>query len=221
MINPLFVPGHPVDNQPTDDYWPHLDGHLDPVVAPVEGGLAGPVAALRVTVSETADSSFAETGFIESAMVGWTDRRVLVLGGIGHGTPPDRRMMGHFRYECCAEIAYQPQNPSAPARLSLIGVVDESDQRTKVRMEVAFTVNVDASAVVKDVLRRIANRAQVAGLVDPSEEEFFAELAGGHEFDEAEGFDITFPRCRPIALGHSYELEGSGSRELAVDPWSE
>lgn len=50
MYEPLVVPGHPVDNPPTDDFWPHLSPGLTPAFTPDDGPVTGPVRILNAHV---------------------------------------------------------------------------------------------------------------------------------------------------------------------------
>ena len=204
MINPLFVPGHPVDNPPTDDYWPHLDDGLEPVLSDSEGLLLGPVRVVKAILSTGIGPESAEIDAIPHAGAGFTDERLIVLGRRGEGCPPDRRMMGQFRHEWVAEVGFHPASPTAPARVMVGGMVEEDGRRRPVRIVMGMHPDVDTPAFAVELVHRIARRYLSAGLAEGELARTMGALAYDTPPDAWNGFDLRFPVSRVIALGTDY-----------------
>ena len=218
MINPLFVPGHPVDNPPTDDYWPHLDDGLEPVLSEREGLLVGPVRVIKAILSTGIGPDSTEVDAIPHAGAGFTDERLIILGRRGEGTPPDRRMMGQFRHEWVAEVGFHPATPTAPARVMVGGMVDEDGRQRPVRIVMGVHPDVDTPAFAVELVHRIARRYLAAGLAEGELARTMGALAYDTPPDAWNGFDLRFPVSRTIALGADYTSDRA--RGDGADPGS-
>lgn len=213
MLNPLFVPGRQENNPPTDDYWPHLDEHLHPILSPDEGELDGPYRAVRVMLHEEDEGGRPHlVDSIDRVMVAVTAHRILVVGPIGREGGPGARMIGQFRYDWCAEIGYHPSDQRKPGRLMIGGILREDGRDRRVRLVIGFPGSVDSAELAVGVVHRVGRRLLDAELVDPADRDRFVPLAEDAPDDAAAGFELVLPTCRPIELDADYSSTGETAR---------
>lgn len=213
MALPLLVPGHPMDNPPTADLWPHLAPDLHPLFAAEDGeDVAGPLRFSSVAVvradSSADDTALAPSETINGGELALTDSRVLFMGPPGAGVAADRRMIGQFRLVWLVEVEYIVNSSETPELVVLTGFQVEDDKHWTVHVPIRLARGVDARALAEDIARRAARQQFRLDLVAPADREFMIEAAqvqfphGGHDWGQ------PFPRAASIKTEVDYRQGG-------------
>ena len=226
MHEPLVVPGHPVDNPPTDDYWPHLDADLDPVFSADDGTVAGPVQALDAKWFVMTDGPGATESepMITDPLIAVTDSRVVVLGRVGDGGPPDRRLITQFQLVNCRAVEWDLTGGRGPQVLILGGMLMRGQAPAQVSLVLRFPQSVDVRSLAQELLNRAARRYLALDLVDPdahvsvgeSEKDYVAELARVTLEPAERQASVPFPRFRVIRHGDDFRAGGPDVRATMV-----
>lgn len=225
MDEPLIVPGHSVDNPPTDDFWPHLSSSLDPAFYPDDGSPVGPIETLGATwvARSSGPIGFGTLPAISDALLALTDSRIVVMGRAGVDAPPDRRLVSQFRFVWCSAIEWDFGGQAAPASISLHGM-SQGEQIIERKLTLRLPPGTNARDLAQVLLRRIASQYLRLDLVDPdaaistteTEMAYLRELADS-TIDPAEHrATVPFPRFRWIRHGDDYRLGGPDVREYMV-----
>lgn len=232
MGEPLVVPGHPVDNPPTDDFWPHLDAGLNPVFRPDDGNPAGPFNAkdAKWFAMTAAPDAINDAPMLRDPLVAITDSRVVVLGQPGVDAPPDRRLITQFRLVCCSAVEWQFKRSLSPSMLIIHGMTDggsaDSDEipLLGVSLVLRFSKADDARSVAQELVRRTARQYLRLGLIDPdvrvsaheTEKEYVGDLAHGTLDRSEREATVPFPHFRLIRYGEDYRAGGTEVLEHMV-----
>lgn len=225
MDEPLVVPGHPSDNPPTDDFWPHLTLGLDPVFFPDDGIPAGPfqVKDAKWFAMSAGPNAINDSPLIRDPLIAITDSRVLVLGRPGADGPPDRRLVTQFRLVCCSTVEWDLGKGLSPSMLILTGMAG-NDPPVSVSLVLRFSKVTDVRLLTQDVLRRTARQYLRLDLVDPdrrlgpgeTEKEYVGQLAHSMIDKSERQAAVPFPRFRMIRHGDDYRTGGPEVREHMV-----
>lgn len=224
MDEPLVVPGHPVDNPPTDDFWPQLAPGLSPIFHPDDGKPAGPhkVKDAKWFTLTTGPDPISDTPLLSEPLVAITDSRVLVLGRPGVDSPPDRRLMTQFRLVCCSAVEWQFTRGLSPSMLFINGMIRQAPthadehQFLPVSLVIRFSKANDARAFTEELVHRIARQALRLGFVDPqarlntqeTELEYLNQLAHATLDPSEREATVPFPHFRLIRPGEDYRTGG-------------
>ena len=225
MNEPLIVPGHPVDNPLTDDFWPHLDAALEPVFFPDDGVPAGPFQAkdAKWFALTSGPSDLNDAPLIRDPLIAVTDSRVVVLGRTGADSPPDRRLITQFRLVCCSAVEWDLSKALSPSMLVLTGLAG-GDQPVMVSLVLRFSKVTDVRLLAQDLLRRTARQYLRLGLVDPdgrlspgeTEKDYVGGLSHATIDKSEKQATVPFPRCRMILHGDDYRAGGPEVRTQMV-----
>lgn len=225
MDEPLVVPGHTVDNPPTDDFWPHLSQQLDPVFYPDDGSPVGPIATLgaRWLARSSGPVGFATLPLMSDALLALTDSRIVVMGRAGVDAPPDRRLVTQFRFVWCSALEWDFAGWAAPASISLHGM-SHGEQLIERKLTLRLPPDTDARGLAQDLVRRIARQYLRLDLVDPAapisttetEMDYLRELAESTIDPAEQRATVPFPRFRWIRHGDDYRLGGPEVRAEMV-----
>ena len=224
MTEPLIVPGHAIDNPPTDDFWPHLDPGLGPVFQPDDGTPAPPypVKDAKWFAATTTPSEINDSPMIRDPLVGITDSRVIVLGQPGVDSPPDRRLVTQFRLVCCQTLEWKFSRGFSPSMIFLNGMIHDSHTPggglpfLRVSLVLRIPSASDARACAQEFLRRTARQHLRLGLVDPSsrisaretEQDYLNDLAHITVSAAEREATIPFPNFRTIQHGEDFRSGG-------------
>lgn len=224
MDEPLVVPGHPIDNPPTDDFWPQLAPGLDPVFHPDDGTPAGPYKVKDATwfsITGGPDPITA-TPLLKAPLIAITDSRVLVLGQPGVDCPPDRRLVTQFRLVCCSAVEWEFKRGLSPSMLFINGMVEQAPTRAGelrllgVSLVIRFANANDARSFTQELVHRIARQALRMGFVEPqvrlntqeTELEYLNQLAHGTLDASEREATVPFLHFRLIRPGDDYRAGG-------------
>ncbi|MBB0992007.1 hypothetical protein G6009_11250 [Dietzia sp. SLG510A3-30A2] len=226
MDEPLVVPGHPIDNPPTDDYWPRLTPRLDPEFTPDDGTPAGPYQAkdAKWFAMTSEPHELNDSVLIRDPLVAITDSRVVVLGPIGAAGPPDRRLVTQFNFVCLMTLEWDFGKALSPSMLILSGLLAGSPP-TGVSLVLRFSKTTDARLLTQDILHRAARQFLRLDFVDPdgriSARETHKDYVGGlahatiHKSERAA--TVPFPRFRMIRHGEDFRARGPNIQSSLVD----
>lgn len=225
MDEPLVVPGHPVDNPPTDDFWPHLSQQLDPVFYADDGSPVGPISTLgaRWVARSPGPVGFGPLPLISDALLALTDSRIIVLGRTGIDAPPDRRLVTQFRYVWCSALEWDFGDRVTPATISLRGM-SQGEQIVERTLSFRLPPGAEVRGLAQDLLQRIARQYLRLDLVDraaavsttETEMDYLRELAGSAVDPSEHRATVPFPRFRWIRHDDDYRLGGPEVREQMV-----
>lgn len=195
MIDPLVVPAHPVDNPPTDRYWPHVDERLEPLFHQGEGPILGPLPLVRAEIRERGDDAGAEetVSRVDPALLVVTDRRLMVLGRPGEGAPHDRRLVAQLRFDWCSEFGFRPPSGPVPARVMLGGRSVDEQGSAGVRLIVGLPDPATAAGFAEEVVRRIARRRLDVHRTADLDLGHLDQIASGLPPGDAAGFRTDLP----------------------------
>ena len=225
MKEPLVVPGHPVDNPHTDDYWPRLQPDLAPVFEIDDGTPLGPYRAKKASwILATSSPDSPDPLVIDDPDIAVTDRRVIALGQPGRSAPPDRRLMTQFHHVCCLSIEYLPRRLAGPATIVLNGLVDDDGEVGPAVLALQFGVATDVLALTRELLHRVARqylRMDLVGdrMIDAGldEKQYVGAFAHASIDEDRKGGAYHFPRGRMIRFGEDYRRRGEAVRDSMID----
>lgn len=237
MDEPLVVPGHPVDNPPTDDFWPHLDPGLNPVFHSDDGNPAGPYQAkdAKWFAMTEAPDAINDAPIIKDPLVAITDSRVVVLGQPGVDSPPDRRLVTQFRLVCCSAVEWEFKRSLSPSMLFINGMTDGAPATSGefpflgVSLVLRFSKANDARAFAQELVRRTARQYLRLGMIEPdvrvstneTEKEYISDLAHGTLDPSEREATVPFPHFRPIRHGEDYRTGGAEAMKHMVHAYND
>lgn len=226
MDEPLVVPGHPVDNPPTDDFWPHLSPGPTPAFTPDDGPVTGPVRIINAQwFSQSATPTrFGDLPPITDALIALTDTRLVILGQPGVNTPPDRRLISQFRHVWCSAVTWDFASRNGPGIVGLQGMSGPDGQIVQRGLQLTMPPAFDSRAFVQDLLQRIARNylrldlADSTGFVDShtTEKQYLENLASSPINPSERQSAVPFPRFRWIRHGDDYRTGGADVRTQMV-----
>lgn len=225
MDEPLIVPGHPVDNPPTDDFWPHLTPQLEPEFSPDDGTPIGPIPTLgaKWLARGGGNTGFGTLPPMPDALLTLTDSRVVVLGRTGVDAPPDRRLITQFRFVWCSAVEWDFGSWNSPPTIALHGM-SHGEQLMERKLSFTLRPGTDARSLAQDTLTRVARQYLRLDLVDPdaaispteTEMDYLRALSET-TIDPAEHqATVPFPRFRWIQYGDDFRMGGPDIREQMV-----